>query len=82
MYTYIRACIQVLEDCLRTNSGNADAEKELQAVKSCQGDWEKAHEYLNQNDFDRASYFLDRISLLCPDSSDLLRCVCVMCTQS
>ena len=36
-------------------------------------DWEKAHEFLSKNDFDRAGYYIDRLGQNCPDSSDLLR---------
>jgi len=69
----IREAQMVLDDCLRTNPESPEAVKELEIVKAVQSDWEKAHELLEKSDFDRASYFIDRISPQCPDAPELLR---------
>ena len=69
----VRESQMMLDDCLRANEECAEAQKELAVVKNVQADWDKAQQHLGDNDFDRASYYIDRISLHCPDASDLLR---------
>mmetsp|Transcript_34841 Transcript_34841/g.56266 ORF Transcript_34841/g.56266 Transcript_34841/m.56266 type:complete len:477 (+) Transcript_34841:222-1652(+) len=69
----LREAQMVLDDCLRTNPESPDAVKELETIKAVQLDWEKARELLGKSDFDRASYFIDRINPLCPDAPELMR---------
>ena len=63
----------VLNDRLKEDESNEEILKELEVLKQVENDLYLAQEHLNKDDYDRASYYVERVQSHCTDSSHVLR---------
>lgn len=71
-----------LNTILERDAACAEASKEMEILDSVEGDITKATEYLNSSDFERASYYVDRILPVCSDAPLVLTMRCVQSVPS